>query len=251
MPVQKQCNIVKIQKLTTDCFSFVLEAGELAELARPGQFIHLRCGEGLLLRRPISICDAKEGRLRIVFQIRGAGTKWLSLRSVGESLDVLGPLGNGFQLPASGKVLLAGGGIGSAPLLYAGRQAINGAKAALGFRSVDGSLLWEEFQRVGIPVEMASEDGTLGTKGTVDQVVRRCLQEESYAMILACGPTPMLNALSRVVKETGVPCQVSLEERMACGIGACLTCSCKVNGHYKRVCKDGPVFWCEEVEWDA
>lgn len=250
MAVKKLCNISEIQKLTSDIFSFRLDAGEIAEQARPGQFIHVKCGEGLLLRRPISICDAQNGLLRIVFQVRGTGTKWLAERKAGEVLDVLGPLGNGFQLPASGKVLLIGGGIGTAPLLFAAKSAPEGAVAALGFRTGAGAILMEDFAKAGIPVEAASEDGSLGVPGTVDQVVHRCLQKGRYAAVLACGPTPMLRAVSRVTAGEGTPCQVSLEERMACGIGACLTCSCKVNGHYRRVCKDGPVFLSEEVEWD-
>lgn len=250
MAVKKLCNISEMRKLTSDIFSFRLDAGEIAEQARPGQFVHIKCGEGLLLRRPISICDAGDGLLRIVFQVRGTGTQWLAERKVGEALDVLGPLGNGFQLPESGKVLLAGGGIGTAPLLFAAKSAPEGVVAALGFRTGKGSILVEDFRQAGVAVEVATEDGTLGVPGTVDQVIRRCLQEGTYSAVLACGPTPMLRAISRVTAGEGTPCQVSLEERMACGIGACLTCSCKVNGHYRRVCKDGPVFPSEEVEWD-
>lgn len=223
----------------------------MAEAARPGQFVHIKCGEGLLLRRPISICDAGNGLLRIVFQVRGTGTQWLADQESGAVLDVLGPLGNGFQLPPSGRVLLAGGGIGTAPLLFTAKSAPEGAVAALGFRTGAGAILLEDFAAAGVPVEVATDDGTLGTAGTVDQVVCRCLRENHYAAVLACGPTPMLRAISRATAGEGTPCQVSLEERMACGIGACLTCSCKVNGHYKRACKDGPVFLSQEVEWDA
>ena len=250
MPIKKLCKIIEARKLTSDIYSFLLDAGAMVEEARPGQFVHVKCGEGLLLRRPISICDAGTGRLRIAFQVRGTGTLWLSEREVGETLDVLGPLGTGFQLPTSGKVLLAGGGIGTAPLLFAAKSVSVGAVAALGFRTGERAILIEDFAQAGVAVKVASEDGTLGVPGTVDQVVRRCLQEGTYSAVLACGPTPMLRAISRVAAGEGTPCQVSLEERMACGIGACLTCSCKVNGHYRRACKDGPVFPSEEVEWD-
>lgn len=251
MPIKKLCKIVERRALTSDIFSVFLEAGDMAEAARPGQFVHIKCGEGLLLRRPISICDAGNGLLRIVFQVRGTGTQWLADQESGAVLDVLGPLGNGFQLPPSGRVLLAGGGIGTAPLLFTAKSAPEGAVAALGFRTGAGAILLEDFAAAGVPVEVATDDGTLGTAGTVDQVVRRCLRENHYAAVLACGPTPMLRAISRATAGEGTPCQVSLEERMACGIGACLTCSCKVNGHYKRACKDGPVFLSQEVEWDA
>lgn len=251
MPIQKLCKIVEIRALTSDIFSFTLNGGVLADSAQPGQFVHIKCGDGLLLRRPISICDAGNGTLRIVFQVRGAGTEWLPERTVGDTLDVLGPLGNGFRLPDCGKVLLVGGGIGSAPLLLTGKRAPNGAEAALGFRTRDGAILVEEFEQAGIPVRTATEDGSIGVQGTIDQVVRDALNEGDFSAVLACGPTPMLRAISQMLAGRGVPCQVSLEERMACGIGACLTCSCKVSGHYKRVCKDGPVFPLEEVEWDG
>lgn len=252
MPIKKLCKIVERRALTSDIFSVFLEAGDMAEAARPGQFVHIKCGEGLLLRRPISICDAGNGLLRIVFQVRGTGTQWLADQESGAVLDVLGPLGNGFQLPPSGRVLLAGGG-NRARLRCSlrAKSAPEGAVAALGFRTGAGAILLEDFAAAGVPVEVATDDGTLGTAGTVDQVVCRCLRENHYAAVLACGPTPMLRAISRATAGEGTPCQVSLEERMACGIGACLTCSCKVNGHYKRACKDGPVFLSQEVEWDA
>lgn len=251
MPIQKLCSIVERKKLTSDIFSMELDAGEIAQAARPGQFVHIRCGEGLLLRRPISICDAWGDTLRIVFQVRGAGTEWLSQRRAGETLDVLGPLGNGFAIPEQGPVLLVGGGIGSAPMCFAARLLGRRGEAALGFRSRNGVILADELQTVGIKVTVTTEDGSLGENGRVDQIVRKQLLEQPNLTILACGPPPMLKAISAVAAETGCPCQISLEERMACGIGACLTCSCKVKGHYKRVCKDGPVFDSQEVEWDG
>lgn len=250
MPIQKQCVILALTPLTKDIFSMLLDAGEMAQTAQPGQFVHIRCGEGLLLRRPISICDAWDGTLRIVFQVRGTGTAWLVQRKVGETLDVLGPLGNGFDLSGNGPVLLVGGGIGTAPMCFAARRLGERCQAAFGFRSKDGVILADELEQAGISVVVTTEDGSLGEAGRVDQVVQRLLRENSTLTVLACGPTPMLKAISAVTAEAGNPCQVSLEERMACGLGACLTCSCKVNGHYKRVCKDGPVFQSQEVEWD-
>lgn len=251
MPIQALCQIIEIKKLTEDIYSFRLAAGALARTARPGQFVHIKCGAEFLLRRPISICDAEGDTLCIVFQVRGRGTAWLSQRQVGEKLDVLGPLGRGFQVPDAGEILLAGGGIGAAPLLLTGRTAPGRAKAALGFRSGAGVILADAFSQAGIPTQVATEDGALGSAGTVDLLVRQRLREERYAAVLACGPTPMLRAVARVAAEIQVPCQVSLEERMGCGIGACLTCSCKVKDHYMRVCKDGPVFDAKEVDWDA
>lgn len=250
MPIQKQCEIREMKPLTADIFSMVFDAGEMAKASPAGAFVHIRCGEGNLLRRPISICDAWEDNLRIVFQVRGTGTDWLAKRTVGETLDVLGPLGNGFDLSGENLVLLVGGGIGTAPMRFAARLLGERCQAAFGFRSQDGVILagpsWRQrvcrhrdhggrFLRRNRP---GGSGGTAAAAGNPDLTV------------LACGPTPMLKAISAVTAGGGRGCQVSLEERMACGLGACLTCSCKVKGHYRRVCKDGPVFQSEEVEWD-
>ena len=251
MPTQKLCDIIERQKLTEDIWSLRLNAGELARSALPGQFVHIKCGDGLLLRRPISICDAEGDTLRIVFQARGAGTRWLAERTEGDRLDVLGPLGRGFQVPEAGEILLVGGGIGTAPMVFTARRTPGRVRAALGFRTGSGVILAGELERAGVPTAVATEDGSVGTPGRVDALVRERLSAETYAAVLACGPTPMLRAAAQAAREAGVPCQVSLEERMGCGIGVCLTCSCGVSGHYLRVCKDGPVFDAEEVDWDA
>ena len=251
MPTQRLCDIIEKRNLTEDIYSVLLNAGPIAQTALPGQFVHVKCGDGLLLRRPISICDAEGDTLRIVFQARGEGTRWLAGRTVGERLDLLGPLGHGFRVPDRGEVLLVGGGIGSAPMVLTGRQTKGRARAALGFRNASGVILAGELEQAGIPTAIATEDGSAGTAGRVDALVREALKDDSCAAVLACGPTPMLRAVARAAREAGVPCQVSLEERMGCGIGACLTCSCGVSGHYLRVCRDGPVFDAEEVDWDA
>ena len=151
MPIQRTCKIIAREQLTADIVSLTLEAGELARTAKPGQFVNIKCGEGNLLRRPISICDAEGDTLRIVFQVKGEGTVWLSRRGKGHSVDVLGPLGHGYDYPETGKVLVAGGGIGVPPMLLAGKQAPGGAVAALGFRSKEAVILAEEFERSGIP----------------------------------------------------------------------------------------------------
>ena len=251
MAIGRLCEIAEIERLTEDIYSFRLDAGPMAREAVPGQFAHIKCGGRQLLRRPISICETEGDLLRIVFQVRGTGTEWLSGRRTGERLDVLGPLGTGFRIPAEGRILLAGGGIGSAPLLFAGKNAPGRAEAVLGFRDSAGVILTEDFARAGIPVRAATEDGSFGTAGRVDLPARERLAAGDCSAVLACGPTPMLRAVARAAARAKVPCQVSLEERMGCGIGACLTCSCKVNGHYLRVCKDGPVFDAGEVDWDA
>ena len=162
MPIQKQCEIREMKPLTADIFSMVLDAGEMASAAQPGQFVHIRCGEGHLLRRPISICDAWEDNLRIVFQVRGTGTDWLAKRTVGERLDVLGPLGNGFDLSGDKPILLVGGGIGTAPMCFAARLLGNRCQAAFGFRSQDGVILADELAAAGVPVTVTTEDGSGG-----------------------------------------------------------------------------------------
>ena len=250
MPIQKNCKILAKERLTADVVSLTLDAGELARQAKPGQFVNIKCGAENLLRRPISICDAEGESLRIVFQVKGEGTKWLARRPVGHSVDVLGPLGHGFDYPEKGKVLVVGGGIGVPPMLLAGKKAPGGAVAALGFRSQEQVILLDEFAQEGIPVKIASDDGSVGHHGFVDALVRVYLDEdETISAVFACGPRPMLKSVYLAAKEHNTPCFVSMEERMGCGVGACLVCACSVGGHYRHVCKDGPVFNAEEVDW--
>jgi dihydroorotate dehydrogenase electron transfer subunit len=251
MPVQKICKLLQAEKLNADTYSFLLDAGEMAEMAQPGQFVNITCGEGFLLRRPISICDVEGENLRVVFQVRGEGTEWLARQQEGAELDVLGPLGHGFEYPASGKVLVVGGGIGVPPMLYAAKNAPNGAVAALGFRNSKAVILLDDFENATCPVKIASDDGSIGYAGFVDALVREWLEEDkTISAVLSCGPKPMLRNVYRAAQDFNVPCFVSMEERMGCGIGACLVCACSVGGHYKHVCKDGPVFPAEEVDWE-
>ena len=251
MAIQKLCKISSIEKLNTDAVSIWLEAGELVQAAQVGQFVNIKCGEGLLLRRPISICRAEDTRLNVVFEVRGEGTAWLAQRTVGEELDVLGPLGHGFAYP-NGKVLVVGSGIGVPPMLNTARKAPKGAIACLGFRGADKAMLLDEFNACCEQVYLASDDGTLGIHGFVASVVDTALSEHpEIQAVLACGPKIMLKTVYAAAQKHNVPCQVSMEERMGCGIGACLVCACENSkGEYKHVCKDGPVFNAEEVKWD-
>lgn len=251
MPIQLNCPIQKAERLNAHAFAFTLEAGDLVQNAVPGQFVHIKCGEGLLLRRPISICDYTKDTLKVAFEVRGEGTEWLSHRKKGEVLDVLGPLGHGFDL-SSKKLLLVGGGIGVPPMLACARHAEGEAHAILGFRSADRAMLISEFESVCKTVTLASDDGTLGYHGYVDTLVHEKLTKENdFTAVLACGPKPMLRAVAKAAEEHGVICQVSMEERMGCGVGACLVCACKsTEGTMKHVCKDGPVFEAGEVDWN-
>ena len=264
MKVEHKCKIIAKEQLTQDAVSMTLDVGDMLYHARtvigkpihPGQFVHINCGHSRLLRRPISVCfwegDATGGTIRIVFEVKGEGTRWLARRPVGHTVDVLGPLGNGFQT-TPGPYLLVGGGVGVPPLYGCACYTGGSSTAILGFRSKDRAILLDEFDRECINVQIATDDGSMGYHGFVDALVRQELEKEHrYQGVLACGPKPMLKSVAKVAEEFGVPCQASMEERMGCGVGACLVCSCGMKGgSVKHVCKDGPVFDSREVDWDA
>ena len=254
MPIQELCTIAAADRLNDFAYSFTLRApGITAAMAGPGQFVHIKCGEGLLLRRPISVCSWEGELLQVVFEVRGEGTQWLARCKQGDTLDVLGPLGTGFRVAPGERVLLVGGGIGVPPMLGCARYAGGSASAVLGFRSADRAMLLEEFRKCCKDVFLCSDDGSIGAHGFVDAQVREVLaKDKSFTAVLACGPKPMLRAVAQAAAEYGVPCQVSMEERMACGVGACLGCAVQMaDGSMKHVCKDGPVFSAEEVDWNA
>ena len=248
--MQRQCEIITARELTDQVYAITMDAGGIGKKARPGQFLHIKCGDGVLLRRPISICDCRDGYLKIVFVAKGAGTKWLSEKKSGY-IDVLGPLGNGFT-PGGRNVLLVGGGIGVAPLLYAAREMEGLSTGILGFGTKEQVILKENFRDVCSELVITTDDGSLGEHGSVIGPLERKLQTGAYDMILACGPGPMLQAVAGLAAQYGVSCQVSLEERMACGVGACLGCTVTMeNDENLRVCHDGPVFAGSEVRWDG
>lgn len=246
--------VVKSQEMLADgVYSMVLSAPEIAGQAKAGQFVSVYTKDSSrLLPRPISLCgiDKEKGELRLVYRVAGAGTEEFSRYEAGEKVQVMGPLGNGFPLKEK-KTILIGGGIGIPPMLGLMKALDCERTAVLGYR--DSQLfLKDEFEAFG-PVYVATEDGSAGTKGNVLDAIRANGVEG--AVIYACGPTPMLRAIKAYAAENGIECYISLEERMACGIGACLACVCQSkevdhhsNVHNKRICKDGPVFAAEEVE---
>lgn len=250
----KPCKLLSARQLTGDVFDFVLEAPALAAMAQPGQFAQILV-PGHTLRRPISICgiDKTAGTLRFVFQIRGQGTAELAQFQPGSTIEILAPLGNGFPVDKSKRTLLVGGGIGVPPLLGQAAYTWGRSVAVLGFRCAERAMLVEDFREKCTQVVLCSDDGSLGHHGFVDEQVRRILaKDQTVASVLACGPKPMLRAVAAAAAEYGVRCQVSLEERMACGIGACLGCAIRMaDGTMKHVCKDGPVFEAEEVDWNV
>lgn len=230
------------------------EEQDIAAAAVPGQFVSLYCKDGSrLLPRPISICELnrKESRLRIVYRIAGKGTQEFSKLLPGDTVMVTGPLGNGFTLNA-GKSLLIGGGIGIPPMLELAKSLSGEVCVVLGYRT-DDLFLKEEFEPYA-DVYVSTEDGSAGTKGNVIDAVRA--EGLTADTVYACGPVPMLRGVKAFAGEQGIAAQISMEEKMACGIGACLACVCQStqkdahsNVHNKRVCKDGPVFDAREIEF--
>ena len=252
----KELAVITEQKeIATDIYSMWLQTDQIAAEAVPGQFLSVYSNDGSrMLPRPISICevDKKQGRLRLVYRIAGQGTLEFSGYQTGDTLEIVGPLGNGFPLDKGyEKVFLIGGGIGVPPMVELSRQLPGEKQIVVGYRNSE-LFLKEELEQNGV-VYVATEDGSVGTKGNVlDAIRENGLQADA---MFACGPTPMLRALKAYAAEAGMDCYLSLEERMACGVGACLACVCKsmdVDGHThvknKRICKDGPVFAAEEIE---
>ena len=249
--------VVSQEQLADGIFSMWIQT-EAAKTARPGQFISMYTNDGSkLLPRPISICeiDTETSKLRVVYRVTAekTGTEQFSKMKAGDTLPIIGPLGNGFPLEAGkGKrAFLIGGGIGVPPILELAKQLDCEKQIIVGYRDAD-TFLKEQFEENGT-VYISTEDGSVGTKGNVMDAIRENGLEAD--IIYACGPTPMLRAIKQYAEEQGIECYISLEERMACGIGACLACVCqsKEKDHHsnvnnKRICKDGPVFLSTEVE---
>ena len=249
--------VVSQEQIADNIFSMWIQT-EAAASAKPGQFISMYTNDGTkLLPRPISICeiDKANGRLRVVYRVTGekTGTKEFSQMKAGDTIPVVGPLGNGFPLEkAEGKkAFLMGGGIGVPPILELAKQLNCEKQIVVGYRD-EHTFLKEQFEANGT-LYISTEDGSVGTKGNVMHAIAE--NNLSADIIYACGPTPMLRAIKNHAEENGIECYISLEERMACGIGACLACTCKSkekdhhsNVNNKRICKDGPVFLSTEVE---
>lgn len=251
--VKEQAIIIRQEEIADDIYSMWLWAKQIAQQAKAGQFVSVYCSDGSrLLPRPISICeiDKGDGAIRLVYRVAGKGTEEFSVLHTGNQLEVVGPLGNGFPKKTQ-KAFLIGGGIGIPPMLQLAKELDCEKQIVLGYR--DELFLVEEFRNLG-RVYLATEDGSAGTEGNVLDAIRENGLEAD--IIYACGPTPMLRALKAYAIEKDIECWISMEERMACGIGACLACVCKStnkDGHTnvknKRICKEGPVFRAREVEF--
>ena len=240
----RPARLLSARELAPGIFDFTLNCPELAAKAVPGQFAQILV-PGHTLRRPISICgiDKASGTLRFVFQVRGEGTEKLSRYRPGDDIDILAPLGKGFPLDRTKRTLLMGGGIGVPPLLAAAKELGEMAVAVLGFRNKELAILEEDFKNTGAKMLIATDDGSYGYHGLVTELAAG----EDFQVLMACGPGPMLRGAGALAGERGVPGYLSLEQRMACGVGACLGCAVALTDgegreYFGHVCKDGPVF---------
>ena len=221
-------------------------AGDVSDITAPGQFVNIKL-DGLYLRRPISVCDCEDGVLTLIYKVVGKGTEQMSQMTAGKELNVLTGLGNGYDTALSGEhPLLLGGGVGVPPLYMLCKKLIAEGKkvsVVLGFNTKEEIFCEEDFKNLGAEVFVATADGSYGIKGFVTDAIK----DINYTYFYTCGPEPMLKA---VFKSTDTSGQFSFEERMGCGFGACMGCSCKTVTGYKRICKDGPVLEKEEILWE-
>ena len=230
----------------TDCVWLMRMAGDTSDITAAGQFVNIQL-DGLYLRRPISVFDCKEGELSIIYKIVGKGTEKMTALPVGTELDILTGLGNGYDLSKVGvKPVLVGGGVGVPPMYYLAKKLIEAGKRpeiVVGFNTESEIFGVEFFEELGLKVTVTTVDGSRGVKG----FVTNALDAIDYDYVCTCGPEPMLKALYRATECSG---QYSFEERMGCGFGACMGCSCKTVTGYKRICKDGPILEKEEILWE-
>ena len=232
-------------KLIAERTYYMTLEGDTSAIIAPGQFVNIKL-DGFYLRRPISVCDCEDGKLTIIYKVVGNGTEKMSELSAGDELDVLCGLGNGYDTSKSGdSPVLIGGGVGVPPMYMLCKKLISEGKnvsVILGFNSEKEVFGVEEFEATGAKVYVATVDGSVGTKGFVTDVLKNI----DYTYFYTCGPMPMFRAIEGIAKTSG---QYSFEERMGCGFGACMGCSCKTKYGNKRICKDGPVLEREEIVW--
>ena len=241
---QSMFTVLENLPLTETVWRMVL-TGDTEAITAAGQFVNVQV-DGLFLRRPISVCDCVRDRLALVYKVVGHGTEKMSRMKPGQKLDILTGLGNGYDLDAVGeKPLLIGGGVGVPPMFMAARKLREAGKPVtviLGFNTAEEVFFEEEFRALGCEVKVTTVDGSRGIKGFVTDAM-----ESGYTHFITCGPEPMLKAVYKKSETSG---QFSFEERMGCGFGACMGCSCKTVTGYKRICKDGPVLRKEEILWE-
>ncbi len=265
--VQMDAKILENREIAHQRYKMVLSAPQIGRQARPGQFIHIRVCKSFppLLRRPFSVHRVDGEKIELLYKVVGKGTEILSGKKRGEYLDILGPLGKGYRLPTAtsniSDIILVAGGTGVASLLFLAESISAGNTklpilVLIGAKNREELLSEGDFRRLGCRVELATEDGTRGYKGLVSELLEKCLPlsgDSPKPIVFACGPSEMLKRIGKISRKHRFPCQVSLEEHLTCGVGACLGCVVKVKGStytYKRVCKDGPVFDAGELIWE-
>ncbi len=264
--LQLEAKILSQTKIKDNFWYCELSAGKIAKTALPGQFINIRVSDEYdpLLRRPISIHGVSGSKIKIFYEVIGKATEILAQQKAGEYLDIIGPLGNGFDYPApstqSPAPILIAGGMGVAPLMFLAEKLVKSTihhppstiQILVGARTKDHILCAKEFKKLGFDVKIATDDGSGGFKGRVSDLLKHLLSTIRHyrlSTIYACGPKPMLEAVADISNERGISAQLSLEEHMSCGIGACLGCVVKTKGGLKRVCKEGPVFNSQDLVW--
>lgn len=262
MPVNIKAKLLKKEELKPEIFKFSVQADEIVSIAKPGNFIEIKVNDNIepFLRRPISIynMDKENGILEFIFQVKGKGTTILSKRNEGELIDILGPLGFGtFKYSSYENLAIIGGGIGVFPLYELAKNAKSENKNVntyLGFRNIDLVVLENEFRQVSTQLTITTDDGSYSQKGFAIDFLKKDIDAGKIDSIYACGPLPMLKAVRKLAVEKNIPCQISLEERMACGLGVCLGCAVKTakspkeEPKYWHVCKAGPVFQAKDIE---
>lgn len=239
---QNNYKILSNEILAENVYKMILE-GDTQYITAPGQFINIALS-GKYLRRPISVCDYDENSITIIYKVVGSGTEEMSKMKSGEILNCLTGLGNGYDISKSEKPLVIGGGVGVPPLYNLTKQLVSDGQnptVIIGFNTKSEIFYEKEFKELGVPVTVATADGSYGVKGFVTDAM-----PQDYDYFYACGPMPMFKAVENKVKTSG---QYSFEERMGCGFGACMGCSCKTKNGSKRICKDGPVLEREEIIW--
>ncbi|MEW6095869.1 MAG: dihydroorotate dehydrogenase electron transfer subunit [bacterium] len=256
--IQTKGKILVNDNIAPEYYKMALKSPEIVKTAKPGQFVHIKVSESYdpLLRRPFSIHSIKNSDIvEILYRVVGKGTELLSEKKVGEELDILGPLGNGFKINNERKIVIIGGGAGIAPLFFLTQKAIassNNIIVLIGAKTKRLILCEQEFKDLGVAVQIATEDGSYGHKGLVTDLLNQF--SSASISLFACGPSIMLREVAIFSHKHNLPCQVSLESRMACGVGACLGCAIKVKGEVKtiskRVCSEGPVFAAKEIVFE-
>ena len=274
---QLDCEILENKKISADFYRMRIGSSYLAANIAPGQFIEVRTSDSFepFLRRPFSAHRILNSSVELLYEVVGKSTKEISSKKAGERLDVIGPLGNGFKINKSqshkvtrsqvrnGRAILIAGGVGVAPLLALAEELAYSVErighrkkiktyVLIGAKSKSHILCESDFKKIGCEVLVSTEDGSKGKRGLITDVLKDLIYAKRYplnATIYTCGPVGMLKAVARIAKDKEAHCQVSLEERMACGVGVCLGCPVKTVSGYKMVCKDGPVFNAEEIKW--